>query len=132
MKRNRNALEEMMEHHRALTEKNRGASKATRGYRARSWISSKRYGGKNEAPAKSTSTKGAPRPDGLPTSPEMIEAVLAEAGNKGLGISALVKAIADKYWPGLITSQIAPTIYELAKKKRILKSDDGVFRRKKG
>jgi hypothetical protein len=121
----------MMEHHRVLSEKIVELQKQQEDIAHAADII-KRYSPKDERSAKPISTKGTPRPHGLPTSSEMIEAVLAETGNKGLGISALVKAIADKYWPGLVTSQIAPTIYEMAKRGRIIKSADGIFKRKKG
>jgi len=80
------------------------------------------------------SGEGRPRPNGTPTTFEMVEFVLADAekaGNDGLAPNELVQAIAARYWPGLVGSQILPHVYRLAKEGRFLKSGGlgGKFKR---
>lgn len=77
---------------------------------------------------------GAPRPEGIPTTFEMVEFVLRSAekeGKAGLSISELIGEIRKRYWPGLTGPQIAPIIYGFASSERILKNDAGIFRLRK-
>src|SRR4051812_11337791 len=56
---------------------------------------------------------GPPRPEGVPSTFEMTEAVLEsaeKAGKDGLTAKELVEAIRDRYWPGLNAPQVLPTI----------------------
>jgi hypothetical protein len=75
-----------------------------------------------------SSSKGKPRPNGIPNNFEMVEAVLATAG-EGLTAAELVKAIEARFWPGLVGDQILPSIYQFAKKKRLKKNLSGKFKR---
>jgi hypothetical protein len=60
--------------------------------------------------------------------------VLADAekdGKDGLTANEIVQAIAARYWPGLIGSQILPSIYKFAKYDRLRKTPGGKFKRLK-
>ncbi len=73
-----------------------------------------------------------PRPSGIPTNFEMVEAILAAAekeGRDGLAASELVAEIRSSYWPGLASKQVMPSIYQYAKNGRLKKSAAGKFRR---
>lgn len=78
---------------------------------------------------------GRPRPKGTPTNVEMAEMVLANAekeGKDGLIASEMVDAIAARYWPGLVSEQIMPSLYVAAREgTRIKKGASGKFRRVK-
>ena len=76
--------------------------------------------------AKSTRSvaAGAPRPEGIPTTFEMIEFVLRDAeehGSSGLTAREIVDAIDRRYWPGVADKQIQPSLYRFAKIKRLKK-----------
>ena len=76
--------------------------------------------------------KGSARPEGTPTTFEMVEKVLAAAelsGKDGLGISEVVNEIRQAFWPGLTNPQIAPQIYQFALNGRINKTKNGKFKR---
>jgi hypothetical protein len=75
---------------------------------------------------------GKPRPTGAPTTFEMTEAVLEAAekeGKDGLGSKELVDGIRIKFWPGLVTHQVLPTIYGFVKNERLHKTAGGKFKR---
>jgi hypothetical protein len=77
---------------------------------------------------------GKPRPSGAPTNFEMTERVLADAernGKDGLVIGEIVDAIRSRYWPGLVSEQITPSIYGFATNGRLKKSVNGKFKRVK-
>jgi hypothetical protein len=77
-------------------------------------------------------TLGPARPEGLPSTFEMTETVLAEAekaGRDGLTSKELIEAIGAKYWPGLKSAQVLPTIYGFVKNKRLRKTPGGKFKR---
>jgi hypothetical protein len=82
----------------------------------------------NGSGSKTGEPEGRPRPKGAPSNFEMAELVLADAekhGKDGLTASEIVQAIAARYWPGLIGPQILPSIYKLAKDRRLGKTHDG-------
>jgi alkyl hydroperoxide reductase subunit AhpF len=89
------------------------------------------------APSHAISIEGAlgpPRPEGIPSTFEMTEAVLEKAeaaGKDGLTAKELVEAIRDKYWPGLNSPQVLPTIYGFVKNDRLHKTSGGKFKRLK-
>jgi hypothetical protein len=73
---------------------------------------------------------GPVRPKGTPTLFEMTETVLRDAvaaGKPGLTGSQIVEEIAKKYWPGLQKQQVLPPIYGFVSKKRLRKTDTGIF-----
>ena len=75
---------------------------------------------------------GAARPSGAPTTFEMADMVLASAekeGKSGLFAGELVEAIRNRYWPGLVSQQIMPMIYQMARDGRLHKTPDGKFQR---
>ena len=75
---------------------------------------------------------GKPRPTGAPTTFEMTEAVLESAekeGKDGLTSKELVDGIRTKFWPGLVTHQVLPTIYGFVKNERLHKTAGGKFKR---
>jgi hypothetical protein len=75
---------------------------------------------------------GQPRPAGAPTTFEMAELALqaAEAdGKDGLTAKELLDAIRTKFWPGVVSLQIMPSIYGFVKDKRLRKTDGGKFKR---
>jgi hypothetical protein len=77
---------------------------------------------------------GKPRPSGTPTNFEMMDHVLADAernGKDGLLVGEIVDAIRARYWPGLVSEQITPSIYQFASQGRFKKSANGKFRRVK-
>jgi hypothetical protein len=77
---------------------------------------------------------GAPRPALAPTTFEMTQAVLEGAekeGKDGLTAKELVDGIRTKFWPGLVTHQILPTIYGFVKNERLHKTAGGKFKRMK-
>jgi hypothetical protein len=74
---------------------------------------------------------GPPRPENTPPLFEMTESVLRsaiDAGKTGLKGKEIVVAIGKAYWPGVRAGQILPPIYGFAKKGRLDKNKDGVFR----
>ena len=74
---------------------------------------------------------GPPRPEGTPTLFDMAEAVILDAiagGKSGLRGQELVNGIGKKFWPGVQGRQILPPIYAFAKKGRLHKTKDGVFK----
>jgi hypothetical protein len=77
---------------------------------------------------------GTARPSGAPTTFEMADMVLASAekeGKDGLFASELVEAIRSRYWPGLVSQQIMPMIYQMARAGRFHKTATGKFKRPK-
>jgi hypothetical protein len=73
-----------------------------------------------------------PRPPGRPTNFEMAEAALSNAekdGKDGLTANELVDAIRALYWPGLVGTQILPSLYAFAKNGRLRKTSGGKFKR---
>lgn len=83
---------------------------------------------------KTASKLGPPRPEGVPSLFVMTETVLTEGmeiGLPGYTGADIVREIGAKYWPGVRGEQILPSIYQFAKKGRIEKTADGIFRPKK-
>jgi hypothetical protein len=75
-----------------------------------------------------------PRPAGLPSTFEMVEAVLSEAekaGQPALTSKELLDKIREKYWPGVHRSQILPSIFGFAP-KRLTREGDKWTRKKDG
>jgi hypothetical protein len=76
----------------------------------------------------------APRPEGIPTTFEMVEIVLEDAekaGRDGLTGKELVEEIGKKFWPGVKAPQILPIIYGFVP-DRLHKTPTGKkFKRKK-
>lgn len=68
--------------------------------------------------------KGKPRPDGIPTIWDMTMLVFRESGATVMHIDDIVGKISKRWWPGVIKSQVAPTIYGFAKE------DDGRLERR--
>src|SRR5882724_997352 len=61
-----------------------------------------------------TGKLGPPRPEGTPSLFDMTVTVLRDAistGKSGLRNREIVKAIGDKYWPGVQPRQVLPPIY---------------------
>jgi len=77
-----------------------------------------------EMETKSDGGRGAARPNGLPTLFEMVTYVLRDAESNGLTSSEIVAKIRARYWPGLISSQIMPSVYRFVKEKRLGKRGD--------
>lgn len=75
---------------------------------------------------------GPPRPEGTPTTFEMTEIVLEaaeKAGKDGVTGKELVDGIREKFWPGLRSGQVLPTIYGFVNNKRLHKTAGGKFKR---
>jgi hypothetical protein len=66
-----------------------------------------------------------PRPDGAPTTWEMVAEAIKSGPADGIGSSALIEWIRDRYWPGLTTGQVLPTIYGFKKSGRLKKDKKG-------
>jgi hypothetical protein len=76
---------------------------------------------------------GTKRPEGIPTTFEMVENVLEAAeksGRDGLTAKELVDDIREAYWPGLKSPQILPIVYGFVP-DRLHKTPGGKFKRKK-
>ena len=74
---------------------------------------------------------GPPRPEGTPPLFDMTETVIHDAiagGKSGLRGREIVDEIGKKFWPGVQGRQILPPIYAFAKKGRLHKTKDGVFK----
>ena len=74
---------------------------------------------------------GPPRPKGIPSLFDMTETVIREAvasGKSGLMGREIVDEIGKKFWPDVLGRQILPPIYAFAKKGRLRKTKDGVFK----
>ena len=74
---------------------------------------------------------GPPRPEGIPPLFNMTETVIRDAvagGKSGLRGQEIVYEIGKKFWPGVQGRQILPPIYAFAKKGRLHKTKDGVFK----
>lgn len=85
-----------------------------------------------EVEATAAAVNGAPRPSGTPTNFEMLQFVLASAekeGRDGLTANEVVEAIRERYWPGLTSHQILPSIYGFKKAGRVKKTAAGKFKR---
>ena len=79
--------------------------------------------------------KGKPRPEGVPTTWEMVEAVLKPVDMQGgLTGAQIVAEIESKYWPGLVGAQILPVVYGYLKGKnpRLTKTESGKFHLRNG
>jgi hypothetical protein len=66
----------------------------------------------------------APRPQGAPSTFDMVKAVLSEAASRGtpsLSSKELIDGVRNRFWPGLTTQQILPTIYGFKKAERLEK-----------
>ena len=77
---------------------------------------------------------GPSRPDGIPSTFEMTESVLEDAeraGKDGLTSKELIEAMGAKFWPGLRSAQVLPTIYGFVKSNRLRKTPGGKFKRLK-
>jgi hypothetical protein len=64
--------------------------------------------------AKIPAANGTPRPDGIPTVPQMVTILLQEAeqaGKPGLHSTEIMQAINDRWWPGVATNLVMPTVY---------------------
>lgn len=73
---------------------------------------------------------GPPRPEGTPTVFEMAEAVIKaseERRGKGLLGREIVDEIGKEYWPGVKGPQILPSVYQFAKKGRLVKNTNKRF-----
>ena len=81
-----------------------------------------------------TVPSGRPRPHGAPTTFDMVNMVLEAAekdGKDGLTAKELVDGIRTKFWPGLASHQVLPTIYGFVKSERLHKTAGGKFKRLK-
>lgn len=75
---------------------------------------------------------GRPRPQGAPTTFQMAELALQSAeadGKDGLTAKELMDTIRVKFWPGVVSHQIMPSIYGFVKDKRLRKTEGGKFKR---
>lgn len=64
--------------------------------------------------AKIPAQGGAPRPEGIPTVPQMVTILLEEAerrGLRGLRSTEIMAGINDRWWPGVAVNLIMPTVY---------------------
>ena len=72
--------------------------------------------------------KGTPRPKDIPTIWEMTTDILAQAERRTLHIDTIVDRMAERWWPGLVKQQIAPSLYGFAKQGRLDRGEGtGVF-----
>lgn len=64
--------------------------------------------------AKIPAANGTPRPEGIPTVPQMVTELLLEAeknGKRGLRSTEIMSGINARWWPGVATNLIMPTVY---------------------
>ena len=88
-------------------------------------------GGESQAGNGARPKLGPPRPENTPPLFEMADVVLCDAirsGKPGLRGREIVEAIGKTYWPGVQPEQILPLIYGFAKKGRLFKNRDGIFK----
>ena len=83
-----------------------------------------RLGGKRAARDIEVLPDKAPRPEGTPTTWEMVSDAL-KANPSGLTSAEMIALIREKYWPGLVTGQILPSIYGFLKAERLKKDRRG-------
>jgi hypothetical protein len=92
----------------------------------------RRFSASGAQPDQASTRLGPPRPEGIPSLFVMTATVLREArvaGNRnGLTGKEIVDEIRNRWWPGLNSQQVLPTIYQFAKRGRLIKSVDGRFR----
>jgi hypothetical protein len=75
-----------------------------------------------DAAAASIPRLSTPRPSGIPTTPQMLDILLAEAeraGKQGLVGRDLVVGIRQRWWPGVGWNSILPTAFALVAKGRL-------------
>ncbi|WP_426315300.1 hypothetical protein ACN9MF_08435 [Methylobacterium fujisawaense] len=66
--------------------------------------------------------RGTARPEGIPTVAEMVDTLLRETeerGKKGLTGQEIVKAIDERWWPGVDQNNILPTALRHVKQNRL-------------
>jgi hypothetical protein len=83
---------------------------------------------------KRVSKTGSPRPPGLPTTREMIDAVLEtaeRAGRRGLSGKGIVELIDSQFWPGVGFNNIIPEAARLAKRGHLTRDGTLYVRVKK-
>jgi hypothetical protein len=74
---------------------------------------------------------GPPRPADTPSLFNMTVSVISDAvgqGKTGLRGQEIVAAIGKRFWPGVQSKQVLPPIYQFAKKGRLIKTKDGLFK----
>ncbi len=79
---------------------------------------------------KPPATGGSQRPEGLPTVPQMVTALLIEAeraGNRGLNSAEIMAGVDAKYWPGVSVNMIMPTIYRCIARNHWFKKQGKLF-----
>lgn len=90
----------------------------------------------NSQRTKIPATGGAPRPPNIPTVPQMVLILLAEAekrGAKGLTSTEIMVGINDRWWPGVAVNLVMPTVYRCISKKHFFdKKDKWIVRRDDG
>ncbi|MFZ2159922.1 MAG: hypothetical protein WAV72_27910 [Bradyrhizobium sp.] len=82
---------------------------------------------------KETSGEKVPRPEGIPSTFEMVDMILKSAEKEGkasLTSRELMDEIRAKYWPGVKNSQILPSIFGF-RGKRLIREGDRWKRMKK-
>ncbi|RXT36744.1 hypothetical protein [Bradyrhizobium betae] len=68
-----------------------------------------------------------PRPEGIPSTFEMVETILRDAERAGKGSLSsreLMDEIRAKYWPGVQNKQILPSIFGFGKAGRIIRDGE--------
>jgi hypothetical protein len=85
------------------------------------------------APSRAIPKKGGSRPEGTPTTPDMIDTLLAEAeaeGKRGLRGRDLVRGIASRWWPDVGWDNVLPEAQRLCKRGVLARESDLYVRAK--
>lgn len=83
-------------------------------------------GKEGQEPEQTSNKSGPPRPDGTPTLFEMVSLILSSARREGkLGLTGreIVDEIGRRYWPGVQSQQVLPTVYRFVKETRLGRQD---------
>jgi hypothetical protein len=86
-------------------------------------------------PPKIPAVGGTPRPEGIPTVPQMVTLLLREAENAGqLGLTSaeIMQGIDREWWPGVSVNMVMPTVYRCISRKYWFEKQDKLIRRLRG
>src|SRR6202035_5169440 len=91
--------------------------------------------GKPAVAKKIPAAGGTPRPEGIPTVPQMVTLLLEHAekhGRRGLTSTEIVAGIDKAWWPGVSVNLIMPTVYRCISKGYWFEKEDKIIVRTRG
>ncbi|WP_315756364.1 MULTISPECIES: hypothetical protein [unclassified Bradyrhizobium] len=78
---------------------------------------------------------GSPRPEGIPTVPEMVTRLLLDAeqqGKRGLTSAEILEGVEKRWWSGVPSNAIMPTVYRCIAKEHWFSKEGKLFVRLRG